>query len=294
MIHAVLDEALVCHVGVTVDGTPRVMPTAHVRLGEHLYLHGARANGFMRALAGGAEACVTATLVDGLVFARSAMHHSMNFRSVVLYGRGRVVEDTDEKRRALLALVDHMAPGRSTEARPPIDAELGATLVVRLPIEEASAKVRSGPPVDAAADLSLDVWAGELPLALAAPVPLSDGATSPSVLRRAEQLAPRRDPAVAYERSRDGHVVSCDPRRVDFDLVHRFLAEESYWARGVDRNLQRAAMDRCLGFGLYRGTQQLGYARVVTDRGRFAYLGDVFEVSEDISQVREAPAMSSW
>ncbi len=177
IVAAILDEAMVCHVGVAIDGRPRVIPTAFGRIGSHLYLHGAVANSMLRALVAGAEACVTVTLIDGLVLARSAFHHSMNYRSVMVFGGGEAVTDPDEKRAALAAIVDHMVPGRSQATRPPNDGELRATLVVRLALDEGSAKVRNGPPVDDPADLDLDHWAGVIPVAMIRGQPEPDAAT---------------------------------------------------------------------------------------------------------------------
>lgn len=177
-IDAILDEALVCHVGFAIDGRPVVIPTAFGRIGSDLYLHGAVGNHALRTLAGGIEVCVTVTLLDGLVLARSAFHHSMNYRSVVLFGRAEPVTDDREKLDALLAVVDHMEPGRSAASRPPTPEELRATLVVRLPIVEGSAKVRTGGPVDDEADLALDHWAGVIPLALVRGEPVADVAAT--------------------------------------------------------------------------------------------------------------------
>ncbi|HEX4337366.1 MAG TPA: pyridoxamine 5'-phosphate oxidase family protein [Polyangiaceae bacterium] len=164
VIHAILDEALVCHVGFALEGQPYVIPTLHVRVGEWLYLHGAVANRMLGALRDGLPACVTATLVDGIVLARSAMHHSLNYRSVVVLGTAELVSDRSEARAALNALVDRVQAGRSAHCRAPNDAELAATSVVRLRIEEASAKVRTGPPVDDPADHALPYWAGVIPV----------------------------------------------------------------------------------------------------------------------------------
>ena len=172
-IEAVLDEALICHVGAVVDGSPVVLPTVHARRGRTLYLHGARADALLRA-GTGAEVCVTATLVDGLVLARSAFHHSVNYRSVVVRGPARAVTDPNEQRAALEALVEHVAPGRSGETRPPTDDELRATLVLAVRLDEASAKVRTGPPLDEPGDHALPHWAGELPLAVVAGPPRPD------------------------------------------------------------------------------------------------------------------------
>jgi uncharacterized protein len=163
-VDAVIDEALSCHVGFAIDGRPWVIPTIHARIDDVLYLHGAVANHMLRAISGGIEACVTITLVDALVLARSAFHHSMNYRSVMVFGRATIVDDPDEKWAALHALVEHVVPGRMADARPPSDAELRKTSVLRLPISEASAKVRTGGPIDDPEDLALPIWAGQLPL----------------------------------------------------------------------------------------------------------------------------------
>jgi nitroimidazol reductase NimA-like FMN-containing flavoprotein (pyridoxamine 5'-phosphate oxidase superfamily) len=166
LVEAVLDEALVCHVGFVDDGQPVVLPTIHARVGDTLYLHGAVGNAMLRAASAGTRLCVTVTLVDGIVLARSAFKHSMNYRCVVVFGQGREVTDAAERALALDALVEHVAPGRSAEARGPNQAELLATRVVAVPLDEVSAKVRTGPPLDEPEDLSLPVWAGVLPLAL--------------------------------------------------------------------------------------------------------------------------------
>lgn len=178
-IDGILDEALVCHVGFAVEGRPWVIPTAFARVGEHVYLHGAVGNFALRTLAGGAEACLTVTLVDGLVLARSAFHHSMNYRSVLLFGHAAAVTADDEKRAALLAIVEHMVEGRSRSTRPPTAHELRSTLVLRLPIEEASAKVRTGGPIDELADYELPHWAGVVPLSLVQGEPQRDLASAP-------------------------------------------------------------------------------------------------------------------
>lgn len=178
-IRAILDEALICHVGFVVNGAPVVIPTIHWRDGDMLYFHGSAASRMLRALRDGVEACVTVTLLDGLVLARSAFHHSMNYRSVVLFGTARLVEDRDEVLRALDALVEHVVPGRSKEIRGPNEVELKATMVLAIPIDEASAKIRTGGPVDDEEDYALPVWAGVLPLTLAPQEPIADaGVTS--------------------------------------------------------------------------------------------------------------------
>ncbi|MDT5163534.1 MAG: uncharacterized protein QOC88_428 [Mycobacterium sp.] len=178
-VHGILDEALFCHVGVVGEAGPVVLPTMHVRLGETLYLHGSTGSGPMLAVAGtpdGLPVCVTVTLVDGLVLARSGMHHSLEFRSVVAFGNARLVRDDAEKRRALAALLDHVASGRSTDTRPPSARELAATAVIALDLVEVSAKVRTGGPLDDPEDTVLPHWAGILPLSLqpGAPIPADD------------------------------------------------------------------------------------------------------------------------
>lgn len=172
-VHAVLDEATLCHVGFVVDGEPVVLPQLHARVGERLYLHGSTGATAMRLAQGeGIAVCVTVTLVDGLVLARSAFHHSINYRSVVVRGTATPVTDPEEKNMALAAVVDAVVPGRSSHTRGPDRRELAATSVLCLPIAEASLKARSGPPNDDPADLDLPYWAGVLPLIVSAGVPV--------------------------------------------------------------------------------------------------------------------------
>jgi nitroimidazol reductase NimA-like FMN-containing flavoprotein (pyridoxamine 5'-phosphate oxidase superfamily) len=179
-IHAILDEALVVHLGFAVEGQPFVIPTVHARVGDRLYLHGAVASRMLKALVGGARACVTATIVDGLVMARSAFHHSMNYRSVVVLGSATLVETRDEKLAALEAIVEHVARGRSREARPPNEKELAATSVLSIPITEASAKVRTGGPIDDDEDAAWPCWAGVIPLSLAVGALVDDSRIAPT------------------------------------------------------------------------------------------------------------------
>ena len=164
-VHAVLDEGLVAHVGILTDHGPVVLPMAYARVGGTMYLHGAAGNALLRA-AEDAPVCATVTLLEGLVLARSAFHHSLNYRSVVVYARGRRVADGAERGLALAAIVDHVAPGRSSVARPPDAAELRSTRVLALDLAEASAKVRAGPPIDDEADADWPAWSGTIPLAL--------------------------------------------------------------------------------------------------------------------------------
>ena len=179
-IHAILDEALIVHLGFAIEQQPFVIPTIHARVGSRLYLHGAVASRMLKALAAGVPACATATLVDGLVMARSTFHHSMNYRSAVVFGAATLVTDRDEKLAALEAIVEHVAPGRSREARPPNEKELAATSVLSLPISEASAKVRTGGPIDDDEDTAWPCWAGVIPLSLAVGEPIDDPLVAPT------------------------------------------------------------------------------------------------------------------
>jgi len=163
-IDAIVDEALICHLAYVLDGEPRVIPTIHARAGDTLYLHGSNASRTLRSTRGGAPVAIEITLLDGLVLARSAFHHSMNYRSVVVYGRAREVTDPDEKWAAQRALVDAVVHGRAEEARMPNRRELDQTTILAVEMTESSAKVRTGPPKDDAEDQDLPVWAGVLPL----------------------------------------------------------------------------------------------------------------------------------
>lgn len=163
LIYQILDEAYLCHVAFVHEGEPLVLPMAYARIADRIYLHGSSKNHMLNALADGAAACVEVTLLDGLVFARSQFSHSMNYRSVVIFGSAHRVSDPEPKRAALAALCDRLAPGRSQEARAPTPQELTATLVLAVPIREASAKCRSGPALDKQGDLAWPCWAGVLP-----------------------------------------------------------------------------------------------------------------------------------
>jgi nitroimidazol reductase NimA-like FMN-containing flavoprotein (pyridoxamine 5'-phosphate oxidase superfamily) len=173
-IDAILDEALVAHLGFVVDGQPYVIPTLHARDGDVVYIHGSTASRAIRALSEGAPACLTVTLLDGIVLARSAFHHSMNYRSVVVLGEARPVGDAQQTLVALERLTERLAPGRWAEVRAPSAQELKGTRVLAMDLSEASAKVRSGPPVDDDEDYALDVWAGVIPLELSAGAPVAD------------------------------------------------------------------------------------------------------------------------
>lgn len=175
LINRILDEGFSCHVGFTVDDQPFVIPTGYARVGDKLVIHGSQASRMMSTLGQGIDVCVTVTLIDGLVLARSAFHHSMNYRSVVVFGRATVVDEREAKLDALLALSEHMIPGRWADVREPTERELQLTTVLSLPLTEASAKIRSGPPLDDEEDYELPVWAGVIPLRLVAGTPIDDG-----------------------------------------------------------------------------------------------------------------------
>jgi nitroimidazol reductase NimA-like FMN-containing flavoprotein (pyridoxamine 5'-phosphate oxidase superfamily) len=187
-IDAILDEAKVCHLGFVHDGRPAVIPTLHARAGDEVLVHGSSASRALRALAGGVEVCLTVTLIDGLVLARSAFHHSVNYRSVVLYGTARPLTERDELERALEAFTEKLVPGRWADVRWPSRKELKATSALALPIEEGSAKVRTGPPIDDDEDHALDAWAGVVPMRtqVLEPVPdagLRAGIAEPAYVR---------------------------------------------------------------------------------------------------------------
>jgi nitroimidazol reductase NimA-like FMN-containing flavoprotein (pyridoxamine 5'-phosphate oxidase superfamily) len=176
-VYAILDEAFICHVGFVVDGQPFVIPTSFARIGDKLYIHGSAASRMLRTLGGAVPVCVTVTLVDGLVLARSAFHHSINYRSVVILGQAVLVEDREQKRRALEAFTEHIIPGRWREVREPNEQELKATSVLALPLAEASAKIRTGGPKDDEEDYALSIWSGVLPLLTVTGAPQADEQT---------------------------------------------------------------------------------------------------------------------
>ena len=181
LINQILDEGFICHVGFTADGQTFVIPTGYARMGDSLIIHGSQASRMLRTLGQGIEVCVTVTLVDGLVLARSAFHHSMNYRSVVVFGRATLVDDPDEKLATLRALSEHLIPGRWDDVREPNESEMQQTTVLSLPLTEASAKVRTGPPLDDQEDYDLPVWAGVVPLSLTAGLPVDDARMTANV-----------------------------------------------------------------------------------------------------------------
>jgi uncharacterized protein len=180
-VEAILDETLISHVGFVHDGQPVVIPTLHARLGDRLYLHGSAASRMLRTLAKGVPVCATATLVDGLVLARSAFHHSVNYRSVVVFGQGTQVEPEEERLQALELFTEKLVPGRWADVRPPTRQEMKGTKVLSLPLDEASAKVRTGPPIDDDEDYDLPVWAGVLPLSTEVASPQPDPGLDPAI-----------------------------------------------------------------------------------------------------------------
>ncbi len=181
LVHSILDAGCICHVGFVADGQPFVIPTAYVRVGDQIYFHGSAASRMLRSLADGLDVCVTVTLLDGFVLARSAFHHSLNYRSVVALGRARLVTDADERIEALRRFTDHLVAQRWAEVRTPNVQELKATAVMALPLDEVSAKIRTGPPKDDEEDYALPVWAGVVPVTTVAGEPMPDTRLTPGV-----------------------------------------------------------------------------------------------------------------
>jgi len=179
-VYRILDEGFLCHVGFVLDGQPFVIPTSYGRRQANLYIHGSAASRMLRQMKGGVPVCVTVTLLDGLVLARSVFNHSMNYRSVVILGNATLVEEPEEKLAALRALSEHILPGRWDDSRQPNERELKQTSVLRVPIEEFSAKVRTGPPIDDEEDYSFPTWAGVLPLEMRAGAPINDERLDPA------------------------------------------------------------------------------------------------------------------
>jgi nitroimidazol reductase NimA-like FMN-containing flavoprotein (pyridoxamine 5'-phosphate oxidase superfamily) len=187
-VYKILDEGFICHIGFILNNQPFVIPTGYARKDDQVFIHGSQASRMLRTLTGGVDLCLTVTLIDGLVLARSAFHHSMNYRSVVVFGHADVVDEREAKLAALFAFSEQIVPGRWNEVREPTEQEMNATTVLALPLTEVSAKVRTGPPIDDEEDYQLPVWAGVLPLKLTAgePVPdprLKEGTEVPDYLR---------------------------------------------------------------------------------------------------------------
>ncbi|HEX7995669.1 MAG TPA: pyridoxamine 5'-phosphate oxidase family protein [Streptosporangiaceae bacterium] len=201
-LHDVLDAGLICHLGVGIDGTPVVLPTGYGRIGETMYLHGSSANRSLRAAAG-TEVCVTVTLLDGLVCARSVFHNSMNYRSAVIYGTARLVTDDAERMTAIEAITEHLIPGRWSNSRLPNKKEMAATSVLALPLAEASVKVRSGGPSDDDEDYDLDYWAGVLPITMTIGTVEPDPLLRPGI-QVPEHISDLQTPSVAVATGANG------------------------------------------------------------------------------------------
>lgn len=193
LVYQILDEGFICHVSFAVDGQPFVIPTGYARKGNQLYIHGSQVSRMLRTLAQGIDVCIAVTLIDGLVLARSAFHHSVNYRSVVIFGRALMVDEREAKLDALLAFSEHVIPGRWNDVRQPTEQELKSTTVLSLPLLEASAKVRTGPPIDDEEDYALNVWAGVLPLKLVAGEPIADPRLPENIEPPAYTLKYRRE-----------------------------------------------------------------------------------------------------
>jgi len=294
---AVIDEALICHLAFVLapagssgrdadassaptlsDEPAQCLPMAHARIGETIYVHGACSNRMLRSLVG-RPCSLTFTLLDGLVFARSAFHHSMNYRCAVAVGAARLVEDETEKRQALHALVEHTAPGRAKECIEVTDAEARSTLVLAIDVQEAACKARQGHPVDEAEHVARqEHFAGTVPLKLTAQAVVRDAQLErplpipPSI--RACQA--RHGARVPVELIREETLYSSDASRLDWAWVHECLSQHSYWAAGVTLKDLTVSLDNSIVFGAYHDARQVAFARVLTDQSRIAYLADVF------------------
>jgi len=284
VVHAILDRSLVCHVGVVIDGAPRVLPTLHARIDDWVFIHGAASNRMIRTAAEGVEICLTATLIDSLVMARSAFHHSADYRSAVIFGVAHEVTDPVRKLAAMRALVEHIGPGQWDRIRQPSPKELAATSILELPITEASAKVRADGVLDDEEDYALPIWAGVLPLRTQALIPIADPRLAPgiSMPRNISEYVPPDSrvhcahDGTPVERTVGGFLISTDAARLELDVIHNFLSTQSYWAEGVPREVVARSIATSLCFGVYDGAKQVGFARVVSDYATFAYLADVF------------------
>lgn len=278
-ITAIIDASLIAHVAyVTPDGVAQCLPMAFGRRGETIYLHGAVANAHLGASLE-RRFSLTFTLLDGLVMARSAYHHSMNYRCAVVVGNARLVTDPEEKAAGLNAVLEHACPGRSAECIGMTEAELRATKVVAIDVTEAVAKRRHGAPLDETVDVEADaVFSGVVDLELRAV-----GITRDPTMRHAHPVpasvaayAKRHGSPTIVEAERGELLLSSDPSRIDRAWLHRVLSEQSYWARAIGRERLETSLQHALVFGAYIAGQQVGFARVVTDGARIGYIGDVF------------------
>ena len=278
-LNGILDQALIAYLAFGGDDGPTVLPAAFARVGSEVYVHGAAAGRFMQALVD-APISFCVALTDGIVIARSEFRCSMNYRSVVVFGKGRLVQDVAEKGAALDAMVAKLTFG-AEGLRSPSEGELRATSVVAISLTEASAKIRSGPPQDAAADLERDSWAGEISLA-EVPTALvrAPNASAANRVHLGVAAKLRAHGIVIVETEHGSYLLSTDASRVNVDLVHRYLSEQSYWAKGIDRPRVERAIAGSIVAGAYLDGEQVGFARVVTDRATFAWLADVFVLPE--------------
>lgn len=285
-IHALIDSVPIAHVGVPRANGVLVLPMAIGRVEGALYLHGARSNGLLNALSSGVELCVEATIVDGLVLAKSALHHSMNYRSIVVFGSARVVTG-EEKVRALRAVVDHVLPERSQETRASSTSESEATLVLAIELNEASVKQRSGPPVDQRSDLVLPHWSGVLPSRPRWGWPTDHTPEEELPMSVAQALLASAAP-LSGELDTGAYVIHGDPRTLDLRRTLKWLRDEAYWSSDMTWNRLLRSLEGSLFVGAYKkgpqGLEHVGIGRVVTDRVTMAWLGDVFVAEADRGQ----------
>lgn len=278
-IAAIIDASLIAHVAyVTGDGVAQCLPMAFGRREETLYLHGAVANAHLHALVD-KRCSVTFTLLDGLVMARSAYHHSMNYRCAVAIGNARLVVEREEKVAALEAVLNHACPGRSAECIGMTDAELRGTKVLAIDVTEAVAKRRQGPPLDEAADVEADsVFSGVVNLELRATGVTRDPTMKRqhAVPRSVAEFAHRHGGPLIREEQRGELLLSSDPSRVDHEWLHQMLSEQSYWAAGITKERLEQSLEPALLFGAYIDGRQVASTRVLTDVARIGYIGDVF------------------
>ncbi len=278
-IAAIIDESLVVHVAyLSKDGVPQCLPMAFGRRDNTIYLHGAIANAHLASVES-RQCSLTFTLLDGFVFARSAYHHSMNYRCVVAIGETRSITELGEKREALAVILEHAAPARGADCVGMTDAEVRSTKVIAVDVQEAVAKRRQGPPLDEAADIANgNVFSGVVNLVLQAtsvsrdPSMFRPLAVPPSIRGFAE----RHGHGVILEAEQGDLLLSSDPSRIDNEWLHQVLSERAYWALGISAQKLRASLDNSLLFGAYREGKQVGFARVLTDSSRIAFLADVF------------------
>ena len=297
-VDAILAAALIGHLGFADESGPFVIPMTLAPFEGGVVLHGSPESRAMRVVVSGSPVCLEVTHVDGLVLGCRAMVHSMNYRSLVAFGRGREIADRARKRAALGVLMHHLAPGRGASLPPTSDEELDVTCVAHLAFDECSVKTREGPPL--LEREPSDPWTGVLPLRLVAGTPVPQaGAGAPP--RQAFGWTPPGTRHAVREESVGEYVVSDDPARLDPEAVHRYVSGESYWAGGISRERQDEAIRNSVCVGAYHGTEQVGFARVVTDRVRFAYLCDVYVLAPHrgrglakrmVSQLRGRPDLA--